>query len=200
MAIEPPSDIVLDVARAADPARVAAVQERLGAAQAAAAASASDFSAALQSAENAVSASARGASAPSASNMRARLADSALAGSQRAHKAEVQFESVMLSSFIGEMLPKDAPDAFGKGMAGDMWRSMLAEKIADQLAGAGALGIGRRLFATHPLSASTALGEPARVGGAAHAATTQSSANILSAPFDAQNEGGSVMFSRTRSL
>src|SRR5947209_5009562 len=77
-----------------------------------------DFPPALQSAEN-------GAWAPiaegaAASNMRARLADATRAGSQRAHKAEVQFESVMLSSFIGEMLPKDAPDAFGKGMAGDM--------------------------------------------------------------------------------
>jgi hypothetical protein len=69
----------------------------------------------------------------------------------RAKKAETQFESVMLSEFIGEMLPKDSPSAFGQGYAGDMWRSMLAERVADVIAGSGRLGLAGRLFANHPL-------------------------------------------------
>jgi Rod binding domain-containing protein len=174
------------------------VQERLSALSSAGAASPADFAAALQSAESAAT------PAPSmvgpGSDMRARFADAGLAVDQRAHKAEVQFESVLLNNFIGEMLPKDAPDAFGKGVAGDMWRSMLAEKIADQLAGAGTLGIGRRLFATHPMSASAALGEPAQGSGSGRIDATQSSANALSAPSDAQIERGAVLFSRARPL
>ncbi len=198
MAIDPSTDIVLDVARAADPARLAAVQERLSALASTRVASPADFTAALQSAESA--AGSVKAAVGAASNMRARFADATLMGAQRAHKAEVQFESVLLNSFIGEILPKDAPDAFGKGVAGDMWRSMLAEKIADQLAGNGALGIGRRLFATHPMSAPAALGEPLHVAEAGSAATAQTSGAAVAVPMNAAIERGSVLFSRARPL
>ena len=68
----------------------------------------------------------------------------------------------MSSEFIGEMLPKDTPSAYGQGYAGDMWRSMLAERVADQIAASGRLGIASRLFATHPLSASAELTAPAK--------------------------------------
>jgi hypothetical protein len=39
---------------------------------------------------------------------------------------------------------------FGGGVAGDVWKSMLSDKIADEVAKSGALKIGQRLFATHP--------------------------------------------------
>ena len=55
----------------------------------------------------------------------------------------------MLSSFVGELLPKDTGEVFGQGMAGDMWRSMLAEQVSMQIAKSGKLGLARRLFATH---------------------------------------------------
>ena len=58
----------------------------------------------------------------------------------------------MLNSFVGEMLPKDADGVFGQGMAGDMWRSMLAEQVSRQIAKSGAFGISKRLFATHELA------------------------------------------------
>jgi hypothetical protein len=57
---------------------------------------------------------------------------------------------VLLKSFIDQMLPKDAVEVFGGGVAGDVWKSMLSEKIADEVAKSGALQIGQRLFATHP--------------------------------------------------
>jgi hypothetical protein len=65
-------------------------------------------------------------------------------------KATIGLESVLLKSFIDQMLPKDAVEVFGAGVAGDVWKSMLSEKIADEVAKSGALKIGRRLFATHP--------------------------------------------------
>ena len=55
----------------------------------------------------------------------------------------------MLNSFVSELLPKDTGEVFGQGMAGDMWRSMLAEQVSTQIAKSGKLGLARRLFATH---------------------------------------------------
>ena len=34
----------------------------------------------------------------------------------------------MLQTFIQNMLPKDAEAVYGKGMAGDMWKSLMAEQ------------------------------------------------------------------------
>lgn len=66
-------------------------------------------------------------------------------------KAQKQLESVLLSQFIGEMMPKDTHSVFGEGYAGDMWRSMLSERIADQIASSGNIGISKRLFQNHDL-------------------------------------------------
>lgn len=45
------------------------------------------------------------------------------------------------------MLPKNAVNVFGKGSAGEFWKSMLAEKMGDELARSGQVGIARRLAA-----------------------------------------------------
>ena len=58
----------------------------------------------------------------------------------------------MLNSFVSELLPKDTGEVFGQGMAGDMWRSMLAEQVSTQIAKSGKLGLARRLFATHEVA------------------------------------------------
>ena len=134
----PATDLVMEVARAADPARAQAVVERLNALARDGAASPQDFSTALNAVASAPSPPALASAPPPPPPSRAR-------------KAETQFESVMLSQFIGEMLPKDTPSAFGQGYAGDMWRSMLAERVADQIAASGRLGLAARLFAHHPL-------------------------------------------------
>jgi hypothetical protein len=75
-------------------------------------------------------------------------------GESPERKAATGLESVLLKSFIDQMLPKDAVAVFGSGVAGDVWKSMLAEKIADQIAKSGALKIGGRLLASHPDLAS----------------------------------------------
>ena len=98
--------------------------------------------------------------------MRARLADIAQAQGDKTKQAQVQFEAVLLNSFVSEMLPKDTPEAYGQGLAGDMWRSMLADQVSRKIASSGALGIGQRLFATHPMTASSSLTHthPSRLG------------------------------------
>ena len=70
----------------------------------------------------------------------------------------------MLTPLVGEMLPKDASNVFGSGTAGDMWRSMLAEQVSQQIAKSGKLGLSRRLFATHELAPRDWSAHPGRGG------------------------------------
>lgn len=130
VAISPPSDIVLDVARAAEPQTLEAARARLAARTAAA----GTF---------------RVGEAEAARNAAAALA--------ARHDAEPRvaapkgpfekFEAGILQSFIQSMLPKQADSVYGKGLSGDMWKSMMAEQIAGQIAANGGIGIASRLLA-----------------------------------------------------
>lgn len=42
-------------------------------------------------------------------------------------------EGLILKSLVETMLPKETSELFGKGSAGRMWRSMLAEQIAQTM-------------------------------------------------------------------
>ena len=180
----------MEVLNAADPSRAGVAAQRLSA-LASSNGPAGDFAADL----------ARVASAPAASalpagglaNARAQFA-SLSGGPDKTAKAKIEFETLMLNSFVGEMLPKDASDVFGQGYAGEMWRSMLSEQISRQIAKSGALGLSKRLFATHELAPSD---RPSHPGETAQAATdaAQMSANILSAPAGAADvANGAVLF------
>jgi flagellar protein FlgJ len=185
MAFNPHSDIVLEVLNAADPARASLAAERL-AALAGADAPAGDFAADLDKAAS--SAAPPRALIPGLADARSALAAMPDAP-DRVARAKVEFEATMLNSFVSQLLPKDAPGVFGQGSAGDMWRSMLSDQISRQIAKSGALGLSRKLFATHELV-------PARHGEAPVAASdaAQMSANILSAPSGAQVDGGAILF------
>ena len=52
-----------------------------------------------------------------------------------------RFESFVLRSFVENMMPKDNTSFFGSGTAGEIWKSMLAEKIGDEMAAGGGIGI-----------------------------------------------------------
>ncbi len=52
-----------------------------------------------------------------------------------------KFESFVLQTFIQELLPKNTESVFGQGIAGDYWKSMMSEKIAEQVAARGNIGI-----------------------------------------------------------
>jgi flagellar protein FlgJ len=188
MAFNPRTDVVLEVLSAADPSRASLAAQRLNALAGPNAQSA-NFAADLDRAAGAASA----ATAPlsGAADARSRLAE-APGGPDKLGQAKTQFEAMMLNSFVGELLPKDTGEVFGQGMAGDMWRSMLAEQVSMQIAKSGKLGLARRLFATHEFAPrSERAGE---AGKAAGASAAQMSANILSAPAAAEFDNGAVLF------
>ena len=56
-----------------------------------------------------------------------------------------QLEAFVLQSFIQSMLPQNSQGFFGKGTAGEVWKSMLAEKLGAQIASSGQVGLAKRL-------------------------------------------------------
>jgi flagellar protein FlgJ len=158
-------DIIMGVARAADAAKqreAAARLERLSR-QAGAVAdagapppaapqvpSADDWSAQVRVAE------AR-ASRPSTSASLSRPMDRSAAPAD----AYVQFEALLLQNMVETMLPKDSEAMFGSGTAGMVWKSMLAEKIAAEIARTGTLGIAKQIAAGE--AARQAAAAPAKV-------------------------------------
>ena len=138
MAISPPSDIVLDVAKAVDPLQYSAAVEKLARLSNVKLDAADSFDALLGSFDS-QSEAADAIADPMRADLRSRLT-STLEGAA-AQKPYQQFEAFVLQTFIQQMLPKDAEHVFGQGLAGSFWGSMLAEQIAGQLAKAGGIGI-----------------------------------------------------------
>jgi Rod binding domain-containing protein len=179
MSISPPTDIILDVARAADPVRYHEATARLTRLSAGAA-PAGGFGDALKAAgpppAEAVSADVREA----LNRMRPAVSSGARQPAGKADKAYQGFEAVALTSFVEEMLPKDAGAVFGTGTAGEVWKSMMAEQIGAEMARAGGVGIAGRVQAAHPADSS---GKPkggiSQAGDAAEKALAQ--AGIVSA-------------------
>lgn len=146
-----PTDIVLGVARAADPLKYRAAVERLRSISAEAA-SGSTADAGLASASVAASpASFR----PIPADAPARVAYGPPRQAQSAGDAFGKLEAFVLQTFIQSMLPKNAEHVFGKGTAGEIWKSMLAEKLGNEIAKSGQIGIAERL--TSPTAATALL-------------------------------------------
>ncbi|WP_163267332.1 rod-binding protein [Chelativorans alearense] len=123
MAISPPGDILLDVAKAADPAKVEAARARLRA-------HAGDAATAFEVA----------APTPRAQN--------ATAGRPEHF---VEFESMVLQSFLQNMLPEDTAAFYGEGLSGEMWRGLLAQELGNVMARRGGIGIADRVLGDHTL-------------------------------------------------
>ena len=134
MSISPPSDIVLDVARAADPTRRAEATRRL----ARLAHDGVDLDRTLS-----------GAAGPSAQQSAAPgktmppPPDTMRSDAAKAYRG---FEGMVLATFVEAAFPESVA-AFGAGTAGSVWRSMLAEQIGAEMAAAG-IGIADRLAAS----------------------------------------------------
>ena len=133
MAVSPPSDIVLDVARAVDSAEIAEARTRLANASAA------------RRAEGAFSL------AETASANATRTAASATTPRDKA--GFVKFEAMVLRNFVEAMMPKSAEAVYGKGLAGDMWKSMMAEQVANVVAERGGVGIADRVLGDYYMNA-----------------------------------------------
>jgi len=126
LAISPPSDIVLDVARAVEPTGIEAARAEL-----------------IRKASAGGASMAFSVNDPG--NLRAR------AGTEKTGAPESfkRFEAMVLQTFIQEMLPKANQDVYGKGVAGDMWKSLMAEKLAGVMAERGGIGISDRILGDH---------------------------------------------------
>ncbi|AVH40686.1 rod-binding protein [Agrobacterium tumefaciens] len=138
MAISVISDLVMDVVRAADPQEVQVAQEKLKANKAAfAATSLADagkgFGAAVDMLDGASS--------------KAGLGDTNI----RAARTEIpetyrKYEASVLQTFVANMLPKDSEEVYGKGNAGEIWKSMMAEQFADTISRNGGVGIAEQAY------------------------------------------------------
>ena len=133
MAISPPSDIVLDVARAVEPDALEAARARL--------------------ASRAGMAPGTDAAAVSQPFSLGDLRNSAMA--RRASPADAtpetyrKFEGMVLATFVQSMLPKQADSVYGEGMSGDMWKSLLSQQLGTAIADRGGIGIADSLLKDH---------------------------------------------------
>lgn len=153
MTVAPVQDLIVDVMAAADPAaqRVAAGRlERLSPT------ADQNFAAAVEAAgleqgEAAADGGVAGDSAPVGSAGHAPIIK-ATNGSGAVYR---KFEAFVLQMFVESMLPKDATNVFGKGTAGTVWRSMLAEQISNEMAKGNGIGIAKQLAKSRPATDST---------------------------------------------
>lgn len=140
MSIRPPSDLVMDVVRAADPTRAAAASARLARAEAAVAPQATAqadmrFDAAMRLASG-----------------KPTLAPAAKAAGDK-NAVGQGLEELLMRQLLQDALPKKAASVYGAGTAGDVWRGLFAEQLSHALSTSGRVGLASRLVQTKPGSA-----------------------------------------------
>lgn len=146
-------DLVLDVLEAADPVTQRAATAKLDALKS----SDVDFAASMDAEAGKAAASDR-----SATKVSEAQSDAVNGPPVRVIKAPAsgevyrKFEAFILQTFVETMLPKESEEVFGKGTAGGVWKSMLAEQLGAQLAKGKGIGIAERLAAAHPAGPNAA--------------------------------------------
>lgn len=130
MAISPPSDIVLDVARAAEPASIDAARAELARRRNVSAAANSAFPI-------------------------GEMRNTAAGETTVTPETFVRFEAMVLQTFIQSMLPKQTEAVYGNGMAGEMWQSLLAQQMGDVMADRGGIGIADSILRDHYFEGKT---------------------------------------------
>jgi Rod binding domain-containing protein len=131
MAINPPSDIVLDVVNAADPSRLLEAQAKLKAGQATLQAQR------LASTEHSFDSTI--ARDHLRNNARLDAVDK-----KQIPETYRKFEAMVLSNFLKSMMP-DSDEIYGKGATGEIWKGMMAEQLANEIARSGGIGIADKL-------------------------------------------------------
>ena len=143
MSINPVSDIVLDVASAADPVKSGAAAERLSRGEATTSVSINGFDNVLANAATPPQASpgiAGGGGGTKFSRVLPRVD-----ARTNAYKG---LEQLVLKNLLESMLPKESVAIFGGGTAGEIWRSFLADQLATQVGKTVNLGIVHETTAT----------------------------------------------------
>ncbi|AQX27713.1 MULTISPECIES: rod-binding protein [unclassified Bartonella] len=145
MAIQPPSDIVLDVARAADPFEYRASINKLYSLQKVQR---------TQAIEGEGNSFANLANIDSASAVRDSLTSDRIVQQTHLKPQSIEnkeaavfrdFEAFVLQTFVESMFGTDIQSIFGKGQAGQIWKSMMAEQLAKEFAISGGIGIAQML-------------------------------------------------------
>lgn len=132
------SDIILEVTRAADPARSARALQKLVAAQ-------SEFTGTLER-QNVAAASPLTLSTGSIPGL-AQLQYGAGSSKSSAGDPFAKLEAFFLQTVIQHMLPSGKQSVFGSGPGAEAWRSMMAEQISNTLASSGGIGVSTQLSA-----------------------------------------------------
>ena len=150
MIVTPTSDVVLDVMEAVDPVTQRAAAAKLNALKP----SDTDFAATMETKAGEAAASPAGdqasAGAAEAALGSPDVAQTRVIRAPAAGETYRKFEAFVLQTFVETMLPKESEEVFGKGTAGGVWKSMLAEQLGNQLAQGKGVGIARQLAAAHP--------------------------------------------------
>jgi len=96
--------------------------------------------------------------------------------------AAQKFEAFALQTFIQEMMPDTPEGVYGSGVAGDFWKSMMSEKIAEQVAERGSVGIADYVRKGHAI--------PPHPGGFSSASVLASVATLngVVPPLEANND------------
>jgi peptidoglycan hydrolase FlgJ len=146
MTVAPVQDLIVDVMAAADP-----VAQRMAAARLERLASGQNFAASVdqkieaaglrQGEAPAVDGDIGDGSAPIDGTGHAQIIKTINSNGAVYRK----FEAFVLQMFVESMLPKDATNVFGKGTAGTIWRSMMAEQIGNEMAKGNGVGIAKQL-------------------------------------------------------
>ncbi|KZK81901.1 Rod binding protein [Pseudovibrio sp. W64] len=147
MAIQPVSDLVLDVINQADPFEVRAATRSLKAPAVVSkdlpvsepSWASSSFSRFMAEADTAQARGQEGVeSLKSMANRYSKKLETADLGEK--------LESAVLQTFVKSMLPKETENVYGGGTAGTMWKGLMAEQLANQLAKTGSLGLAEMLL------------------------------------------------------
>ena len=135
MSINPASDIVFDVVKAADPVKFRVAAEKLSRTDSTNRIAMNGFEQTLATV-NAMQQARRNSHAADGSG------DSGIRprgdGQIKAYKG---LEQLVLKNLVETMLPKDSTVLYGYGTSGDIWRSFLADQLAVQVGRAVDLGV-----------------------------------------------------------
>jgi hypothetical protein len=147
MTVAPVQDLIVDVMAAADPASQRAAAGKL---ESLSSAADGDFAAAMDQKIEAAAQQRSVAAAQAEGASRGSAIDDGghtrfIKGPNGDRAIFRKFEAFVLQTFVESMLPQDASEVFGKGTPGMIWRSMLAEQIANEMAKGDGIGIARQL-------------------------------------------------------
>ncbi len=153
LAIQPPSDIVLDVVRAADPAARNRAMQRLqaiagdGISRTGPSANSGARSTVHSGPRSLFTTELMYAGRHPAGTTFSGVGSAAQAQSARSLKAFQQYEAFVMQSFVSSMMPKGATATYGKGTAGQFWKSMMAQEIGKEISKSTRLGIAETALA-----------------------------------------------------